>query len=444
MMGLFKKKKKSEETINPADIGEQEESEPAFTGQYHPEPEEGTTIEKKFLIIAGFLAITIFSYVIAVNMEEPEKQSKKNSNEEMLQQTSLSGKGKDTHRLMDGTKDIPTSYGDSKQQDKNKLNDKKIESKVEDRYAAVNRNAPISNYGGYVASNYAKPGSYNVNNSSIRTSIIPTTLQKTITEAEKEVTAALKSFTRFKIASDYDGSNKASANENSQHDSNAKSNDNDEENLDFIDKNRRPSTSFYLPSVVQAPISEFEVKAGTNIPGVLITGINSDLRGEIVAQVREDVFDSVTGNYLLIPMGARLIGNYETSIGYAQNRVLVAWNRLIFPDGSSIDLQGMIGTDTSGYAGLKDKVNNHTPRVLNAILIGSLLTAGARIATGGIDENASFSQLAGSGIAENILNATTRITEKNLNIKPTIEIPPGKPFNIFVNKDMVLKPYISD
>ena len=200
----------------------------------------------------------------------------------------------------------------------------------------------------------------------------------------------------------------------------------------------------YLLAALQQPISKYEIKAGSIIPSLLITGLNSDLPGQITAQVRENVYDTATGRYLLIPQGTRLVGEYDSKVAYGQDRALIIWSRLIMPNGHSISLEGMPGVDMSGYAGLSDRVNNHYVKLLTGVLLGSVLGAGAQVATGGQGTafNApSFPQLAVSGTAQNINQAGQQITQRNLNLQPTIEIRPGMKLNVFVTKDMILKPY---
>jgi type IV secretory pathway VirB10-like protein len=207
----------------------------------------------------------------------------------------------------------------------------------------------------------------------------------------------------------------------------------------FLDKNH--SSKFYASSGLSAAVSPYEVKAGSIIPGVLITGINSDLPGRLTGQVRENVYDSVSGKYLLIPQGTRIIGVYDSKVGYAQNRVLVVWSRLIFPNGNSLDLEGMTGVDGGGYAGFKDKVNYHTGRLVTGVLLSSILSAGTKVATGSDDDNSSYGAMAAEGAAESVAAVGAKYTDKNLNVQPTLEIRPGFRFNIFVAKDFVLKPY---
>jgi type IV secretion system protein TrbI len=210
----------------------------------------------------------------------------------------------------------------------------------------------------------------------------------------------------------------------------------------FAKENR--SDSPYLKATLLAPISPYEVKAGTILPGVLITGINSDLPGQMLAQARENVYDTASGRFLLVPMGSRFLGEYDSKISYGQERVLVVWTRIIMPNGNSISLENMPGVDLSGYAGVSGRVNNHYAKLVTGVVLGSVLGAGAQVAVGGqgtANTPPSFGQLFTAGAAGNLNQAGQRITEKNLNLQPTIEVSPGARINIFVTKDMILKPY---
>jgi type IV secretion system protein VirB10 len=201
----------------------------------------------------------------------------------------------------------------------------------------------------------------------------------------------------------------------------------------------------YLKTTLLTPLSPYEIKAGTIIPGVLLGGINSDLPGQIVAQVSENVFDTVSGRYLLVPQGSRLIGEYDSKISYGEQRVLVIWTRIIMPNGNSIGLEGMPGVDLRGYAGIGGEVNNHYAKLVSGVVLGSLIGAGAQVAVGGQgspNTPASFSQMFVAGAAGNTNQAAQQITQKNLNLQPTIEIPPGQRINVVLTKDMILKPYV--
>ncbi len=211
---------------------------------------------------------------------------------------------------------------------------------------------------------------------------------------------------------------------------------------DFVVDNEKATKDVYVKSGVISPLSKYEVKAGSIIPGVMITGINSDLPGKLTGQVRENVYDTVTGKYLLIPQGTRVIGTYDSKVAYSQERVLIVWTRLIFPNGDSIDLEGMAGVDLSGYAGMKDKVNNHYGKLITGVVLSSMLSAGAKVAAGNNDVGtATFSQQATSGAAQQVSTVGAKFADRNLNVQPTIEIRPGMKFNVFVNKDLILKRY---
>lgn len=194
---------------------------------------------------------------------------------------------------------------------------------------------------------------------------------------------------------------------------------------------------------------QFELKTGAVIPGVMVTGINSDLPGNIIAQVSQNVWDSATGKHLLIPQGSRLFGVYDSRVTYGQQRVLVAWNRLIFPDGSSVTLGAMPGTDISGNAGYADKLDNHYLRIFGSALLMSAITGGMAYTmdtlnntTQGTNQAPTLQDSMGAALAAQLGQTTTQLLQKNLNIKPTIEVRPGYQFNIVVTKDIAFaKPY---
>ena len=198
---------------------------------------------------------------------------------------------------------------------------------------------------------------------------------------------------------------------------------------------------FAPPGIVERPSSPYTLFAGTILPCVLTQGINSDLPGQIGCLIAENVFDTVTGRYLLIPQGTRAIGLYDSHVTYGQNRVLIVWTRLVRPDGSALSLEGMPGVDLSGYAGATGHVNYHYWRLLSGVVLGSVIGAGAQIAVGANSQNPGFAALALQGAGENINEAGQQITRKNLAIQPTIEIPPGARLNIFTTKDLILPPY---
>lgn len=188
-------------------------------------------------------------------------------------------------------------------------------------------------------------------------------------------------------------------------------------------------------------VSPYEVKAGTYIPGVLVSGINSDLPGNMKGQVREDVYDTVTGNHLLIPKGTTLIGTYDSGVTFGQTRALVVWQRLIFPNGKTVLLDNMGGVDLSGYAGFKDKVDNHNLQLFKAVVLSSILGAGTAIVSEDDDDNDNWKSEAGRGAGEQVIMIGNRMADKLLSLQPTITIRPGYRFNIMLHSDLVLTPY---
>lgn len=197
----------------------------------------------------------------------------------------------------------------------------------------------------------------------------------------------------------------------------------------------------YLKASRNAALSPYEVKAGWDIPAVLDQGVNSDLPGEMHAVVRENVFDTATGRHLLVPKGSRVLGYYNSNVSFGQERVQVVWHRIIFPDASSINLGTMVGQDQSGYAGFKDRVNNHWGRIIAGAVLSSLFSAGYQISQKSRDNQSntglSSADIAAASVGMQVSQVGSRLTERNLNIQPTLEIRPGYRFNIRVNKDML-------
>ena len=196
----------------------------------------------------------------------------------------------------------------------------------------------------------------------------------------------------------------------------------------------------YSKYTVNSPRSVFELKSGTLLPCVLISGLNSDLPGNMIAQVSENVWDTATGRYLLIPRGSRLIGTYDNQISYGQSRVLVMWSRLIFPNGSSLVLDNLKGADQSGYSGFKGQVNRHWGSIISSALFVSLLGAGVELAAptdnGNRDTNDPRSILA-ENAASAVAEAIAQIIQREANRQPTIKIKPGYRFMIFVQHDII-------
>ncbi len=214
----------------------------------------------------------------------------------------------------------------------------------------------------------------------------------------------------------------------------------------FFSRAERDS-SWILPHTRTAG-QPLELKTGTVIPSVMVTGINSDLPGNIIAQVSQNVFDTATGRNLLVPQGAKLFGVYDSRVIYGQERVLVAWNRLVFPDGSAVTLGAMPGSDMAGNAGYTDKVNNHYLRIFGSAILMSMITGSMSYSmdsldnSGGDSDNPTLQNEMGAALASQLGQATLQLLQKNLNIKPTLEIRPGYQFNVIVTKDVVFeRPY---
>ena len=188
--------------------------------------------------------------------------------------------------------------------------------------------------------------------------------------------------------------------------------------------------------------SPFRVSTGTLIPAVLSAGINSDLPGQTTALVRRNVYDSRTGRFLLIPQGSRLVGEYDSRVAFGQNRVFVAWNRLIFPDGRSLDLGGMQGVDLSAAAGLRDKVNNHFVRTFGSALLIAAVSAGVQLSQpendGNFQSNPTPSQLAAAAVGQELGRVASEYLRRNLDVRPTIEVRPGYELNVEVTADLDL------
>ena len=198
------------------------------------------------------------------------------------------------------------------------------------------------------------------------------------------------------------------------------------------------------PDRIETPASSYVVQAGNIIPASLITGIRSDLPGQITAQVTESVFDSPTGRFLLIPQGARLIGVYDSQVAFGQSRVLLVWNRLIMPNGRSIVLERQPGADTAGYAGLEDEVDNHWGALFKAAMLSTLLGVGSELGAGsdsGTGNNGGLIQALRLGASDSLNQTGQKIVQRNLNVQPTLTIRPGFPVRVIVNRDVVLEPY---
>jgi type IV secretion system protein VirB10 len=190
---------------------------------------------------------------------------------------------------------------------------------------------------------------------------------------------------------------------------------------------------------LEAPASKYLVQAGSVIPAALLTGIRSDLPGQVTGQVTENVYDSPTGRYLLIPQGAKLIGLYDSHVSFGQSRVLLVWTRIIFPNGHSIVLERQAGADPAGFAGLEDQVDYHWGRLFMAAALSTLLGVGSEL--GASNNDSDIIQALRRGSSDTLNQTGQQIVRRNLNIQPTLTIRPGFPVRVIVNRDLVLAPY---
>ena len=203
--------------------------------------------------------------------------------------------------------------------------------------------------------------------------------------------------------------------------------------------NAKPDGSIYNEHNLQKPVSPYTLMAGSIIPASLVTGLNSDLPGFVIGQVTENVYDTVSGRYLLIPQGTKIIGKYDSVVAFGQKRALVVWQRLIRPDGSSMVIDNLPATDEGGYAGLEDRVDFHTWSLLKGIGLATLLGVGSEL-TLGRNQGDLVSALEQSAI-KNTDQAGQSLVQRQLDVQPTLTVRPGWPLRIIVHKDLVLEPY---
>jgi type IV secretory pathway VirB10-like protein len=192
---------------------------------------------------------------------------------------------------------------------------------------------------------------------------------------------------------------------------------------------------------LEGSASRYIVQAGSVIPAALLTGIRSDLPGQVTGQVTESVYDSPTGRYLLIPQGSKLIGTYDSQVSFGQSRVLLVWTRLIFPNGRSIVLERQSGADPEGYAGLEDRVDYHWDRLFTAAALSTLLGVGSEL--GASDSDSDIIRALRRGSSDTLNQTGQQVVRRNLNVQPTLSIRPGYPVRVIVNRDLVLAPYQS-
>jgi type IV secretory pathway VirB10-like protein len=206
----------------------------------------------------------------------------------------------------------------------------------------------------------------------------------------------------------------------------------------FMAKAEKAKNHDYLHQVEKTPISAFELQAGSVIPAVLITGIDSDVPGQIIGQVNQSVYSDINGK-LLIPEGTKLVGMYNSGVSYGQNRVQAVWSRMIFPNGKSMNI-GFEGADQSGYSGFHDLTNTHFWSIMGDALMYSVLGAVPELASGsntnmsgGINASQALAQSTGQEMAQ----TGEQFVQKGMNRQPTIHIRPGYKFNVIVSRDMV-------
>ena len=220
---------------------------------------------------------------------------------------------------------------------------------------------------------------------------------------------------------------------------------NDQEQKGDFRQQHNKEESEYLGREREAARGRYEVKAGWLIPAVLEQQLNSDLPGLIRALVRENVYDTVTGKYILIPAGSTLVGIYNSHVGYGQKALQAVWRRVIFPDGSSLSLGGFEGDDSEGAAGFRDQVDNHWGRIFSGALLTSLFAAGIEISQGqnsSVLTQPSYGQQIGQAVGQQVGQVGVEVTRRNLNIQPTIIVRPGYRFFVRVEKDLLFKgPY---
>jgi type IV secretion system protein VirB10 len=211
----------------------------------------------------------------------------------------------------------------------------------------------------------------------------------------------------------------------------------------FLD--RKADANLYALGTLQIPRSPDELLAGTVIPAALVTGINSDLPGQVIATVTETVYDTITGKRALIPQGSRLLGQYDSQVTFGQQRLLLVWTRLIRPDGSSIILDRLNGVDTEGHAGLQDKVDGHWGRVFAGAAVSTLVGVAAALASPDRTTGSGTLVIASQQSVQDSVNQVgQQITRRNIDIQPTLNIRPGFELRVIVNKDLILRPYPTD
>ena len=208
----------------------------------------------------------------------------------------------------------------------------------------------------------------------------------------------------------------------------------------FLSNAQKQKREDYLQSTRTGPLSAYEIKAGWEIPAVLEQSLNSDLPGEIKALINSNVFDTASGRYLLIPQGSRLVGKYDSRISYGQDGVQVIWDRIIFPDASSVDINGMVGLDAHGNSGLRFDVDHHYKRLFGFAALTSAFSAAFDLSQRNTQSALTYPSVtdtASASVGREMSQTGAQITRRNLNVQPTIKVPAGYKFTVRVNRDIL-------
>ncbi len=214
---------------------------------------------------------------------------------------------------------------------------------------------------------------------------------------------------------------------------------------EFMSAVREPAPTLYAEVRITEPVSDYQIMAGTVLPATTVTAMNSDMPGEIVAQVSRNIYDSQQ-QHLLIPRGTRIIGRYDNQIALGQSRVLIAWTRLIYPDGRSLSVPGLPTMDLRGAAGVRSRVDNRYDRLYGQAVLLSIISAGAQLSQprqSGILAPPSAGQVAAGALGQQLSQVSMEMIRRNMDIRPTLEVRAGTPFYIFLERDLVLDgPYV--
>ncbi len=373
-------------------------------------------------IIIGIVLIVLFAifYAALVRKQNMEKQHNPIEMEEKKQTETQLSKDKNTMSFLDSLEqnskkkiEVP-NLDEEKKENEEVTQDLNNPTKQNNSYSSNNKVAPLGNH---------------------------TPIQNHNNDRELQIKndlrlKALTSSSKLEIKID-ENSKKGNQSNSANNGSLNNVDDLDPATAEFM---KKALSKGYLQQEKQKPISNYEIKAGWTIPATLITGLNSDLAGEVLAQVSENIYDTATGKYLLIPQGTKIVGNYSSNVIYGQERILTAWTKLIFPNGDTLNLEGMGGTSKDGYSGFKDQVDNHYFRIFGSAFLLSSITAGIALTDNSGGEKETNSDKAMSQAINQMSTVASEMIRKNMNISPTLEIRPGYKFNIFVTKDIILEP----